>query len=513
MPTDSVEAALPPRPSSSLRSISLVTLLTLVQLVLQFGLQLVLARYYGAAGEMDAYVAALALPVVIATILASSLGYVLVPIVADRLASRGERDAAIVASQIGWYVLLLAAGLTLLTATLADWLIAWLCPGFSPAERKLAAELLRVLSLLIVANSLISYLNSLLHAYQQFTRPAVAGVVGTLAALIYVVAFHERQGIFAVARGVVIGAALTVALLVPRFLDQLWCYSSWKQPPHAGTRQCLWLLLPLTLGAIYWRLDPLIDRYLGSYLAAGSLAQLGYAWRLASGLMLIGTSGLSIVAFPALAAHAAAGRRAAVAAELAHAIRFLLFLMIPVGVGVVAFRVPIVRLLYERGRFTPSDTLIVASLLALYAGAILGAGISDLLSRTCFAHRDALTPVIANSMSFTIAAGLKFLLVGKLGAGGLALATSGFYGLSIAILLVVVLRVHSRGVLAGAASTLLRALISAPVGCAAAAVVMQLPVAWAVLPAAASGAGVYLLVMGASGDEFALKLLGRLRGA
>ena len=103
-----------PPPRSSLRSISLVTLLTLVQLLLQFATQLVLARYFGAAGEMDAYVAALALPVVIATILSGSLGYVLVPAIADRLAAGSERDAAKVASQVGVYLFVLSLLITAL---------------------------------------------------------------------------------------------------------------------------------------------------------------------------------------------------------------------------------------------------------------------------------------------------------------------------------------------------------------------------------------------------------------
>jgi hypothetical protein len=62
-----------------------------VQLLVQFATQLVLARLFGAASEMDAFVAALALPVVIATILSGSLG-VLVPIYAERLAAGGQRS-------------------------------------------------------------------------------------------------------------------------------------------------------------------------------------------------------------------------------------------------------------------------------------------------------------------------------------------------------------------------------------------------------------------------------------
>src|SRR4051812_24561433 len=145
---DTIVTADSRQPQSSLRSISLVTALTLLQLVLQFALQLVLAKYFGAAGEMDAYVAALAWPVVIATIVSSSLGYVLVPAVAKTLSSGGPRDAATVTSQIGLGLIAVALLFTVGTAFTATALTNILCPGFSPPERELTARLLAPLSLL-----------------------------------------------------------------------------------------------------------------------------------------------------------------------------------------------------------------------------------------------------------------------------------------------------------------------------------------------------------------------------
>ena len=124
--------------------------------------------------------------------------------------------------------------------------------------------------------------------------------------------------------------------------------------------------------------------------------------------MLLGTSGLSIVAFPAIAGHAAAGRRAGLNMELAHAIRFFLFLIVPVCIGLAAFSTPVVRLLFERGRFAPTDTRAVALLVMLYTGVIFGAGLGDLLSRTFYAQQNTLTPVIVHSVAFTVAAGLSF---------------------------------------------------------------------------------------------------------
>ncbi|HMC09689.1 MAG TPA: lipid II flippase MurJ, partial [Pirellulaceae bacterium] len=488
------------QPQTSLRSISLVTGLTLLQLLLQFATQLVLAKYFGAAGEMDAYVAALALPVVIATILSGSLGYALVPVIAERLAAASNRDAATAASQIGLYLFTLSVVITSLVLATARPLMAILCPGFSADEQRLTADLLRISSLLIMANSLIAYLNALFHSYRHFARPALAGVVGTLVTFGYVVLLHDRQGIFAVAWGVVFGAAVTVAILAPLFVTKLWCSAAWKLPMQAGTRRCLWLLMPLVLTAIYWRLDPLLDRFLASRLPTGNIAHMGYAWRLISALTLIGTSGLSIVAFPAIAAHAAAVRRTELNAELAYALRFFLFLMVPVCVGLAGFAMPVVRLLFERGKFTAADTQAVALLVVLYVGAIFGAGLGDLLSRTFYSLHDMLVPAAISSVAFTLAAALKFLFVGSWGAGGLVAATSFYYLLNAGVLAGILLRRLSPRILAGTLGALVRAVVSSIAACLIAAVVIRLPIPAAILLAAGCGAIIYILVMRLLGD-------------
>ena len=160
---------------------------------------------------MDAYSAALAVPIAISTVLAGSLGYVLVPLFAERMATGGSRDAGTAIGQVGLYLLaislLIAAGL----AAAAGPLAAALCPGFSPPRVALTATLLRIVSLLVVANSLISFLNAASHCLRRFALPAAAGVVGTLVTLAYVALLHSRQGIHAAAWGVVIGAAATHA--------------------------------------------------------------------------------------------------------------------------------------------------------------------------------------------------------------------------------------------------------------------------------------------------------------
>ena len=115
--------------------------MTLGQLLLQFATQLLLAKYFGAGAEMDAYVAAAAPPSVIAMILASSLGYVLVPIVAQIRAGGNEREAAAVASQVGLWLFAVSLVIAVTVAIAATRLVTLLCPGFSAEEHRNSAFL------------------------------------------------------------------------------------------------------------------------------------------------------------------------------------------------------------------------------------------------------------------------------------------------------------------------------------------------------------------------------------
>jgi peptidoglycan biosynthesis protein MviN/MurJ (putative lipid II flippase) len=147
----------------------------------------------------------------------------------------------------------------------------------------------------------------------------------------------------------------------------------------------------------------------------------------------------------------------------------------------------------------------VAWLLVLSVGLILGAGLGDLLARTCYAEQDMRTPVIVSIVAFLAAVALKFLLAGHFGAAGIVAATSLYSLLNVALLGWVILRRLSSRVLAGTAGAVARAVAGSVIACLAAALILDLPMTAAVLPAAAIGAASYALAMWLLGDEFAMQ--------
>jgi putative peptidoglycan lipid II flippase len=186
-----------------------------------------------------------------------------------------------------------------------------------------------------------------------------------------------------------------------------------------------------------------------------------------------------------------------------------LVLLIPAAVGLWALAVPVIRLLFQHGNFTPHDTVMTAWALRLYLLGLVFAGVDFLLNYTFYARQDTLTPaivgVIAVGLYFVVALALK----GPLGFLGLVLADSvkqfGHAAIMIVLLLRSVGRLHNERIL----STLARA----SGGALAMGLIVSFLARWlgTRLSAGVVGELLVVLIVGAAGAAFyvsALNILG-----
>jgi putative peptidoglycan lipid II flippase len=485
---------------TSLRSTGWVSLCSFGQLVIQFVFQLLLAKYFGASEDMDAFVAAMALPTVLSSIFLGSLGYAFVPLFTEQL-DRGDGEQAwAMAGSIGLLLVAVAGSLSLLTFLFARPLTTLLYPGFSGERFERTVDLLRILGWLVLANGLITYLQTIYHCHRRFVIPGMAAVVGTGATLVTVIALRQ-QGIVAVGWAVLVGSLIAILLQLPLPVAHL-RYGGFR----TATGRCVRLMMPLILGAAYYRLDPLVDRYLASALPSGSISHLGYAWRLVAALLLVGTGSLSVVAFPNFARHWAAGRKGEFCAEVAFAMRFLVVMLVPMVAAILCYHEPLIQDVFERGMFTASDTKAVALLLVMYLGVLVGGGVGEIASKAFYAFADTRTPVIVGSVGFTLGLILKVLLVPISGAAGIALATSFYYLFNAGFMSGLVMRRLGTRPFVGTAAALRRSLVAAGAAASAAYPIIRLELPLGAILALAVGGSVYLMAMLVQRDEFALKL-------
>ncbi|HZG66343.1 MAG TPA: lipid II flippase MurJ, partial [Herpetosiphonaceae bacterium] len=147
------------------------------------------------------------------------------------------------------------------------------------------------------------------------------------------------------------------------------------------------------------------------------------------------------VLFPQMTRLFATGDMTSFRATVLRALRLIVFVTAPIAVGMAVLRVPLIRLLYERGEFTAASTALVAAPLLIYLTSIMAFAASEPLVRTFYAMQDTRTPVLVAlaTVGLNIALGYIVVHYTTWGTPGLALAFSVANNLEAVALLVLLL--------------------------------------------------------------------------
>lgn len=489
--------------SVSLRSVGVVTFLSFGQLVLLFVLQLVLAHAFGASDELDAYLSAYALPLVVGGILSGALGMVIVPLYSEIRSTSGDDAAAVALGRVGRAALIVASSLALAIWLAADAVVGVFYDDLEPSTARLTSDLLRIVVWLIPLNTLTGFLFGIDHARKRFFQPAFSGLLGP-SVTVFLFVFVLERTVESLAWAVLAGGIVGVGFLLRSFPRTPKSQAGQSVPVFP---RLLFLIAPLLLGAAYTRADVLVDRPLASHLDVGSISHMGYAWRLASAIVMLGTSGLSVVIFPALARHAAKGDRKQMHDDLAEGWRLLCVVFVPMIGGIVFCGVPIVQVLLQRGEFTQADSLAVARLLSLYAGWICGAGVAELASRTLYALGRTWIPSFVGIGAFALGSIAKVLIVDRFGVDGLVVVSSLYYLLNATVLILFLRWAGLLGYSDGLLYTLARSVVAASVAVLLATTIMTAPTMLRVVAGILVAAVVYIGLLLALGDEFVRRAL------
>jgi putative peptidoglycan lipid II flippase len=155
-------------------------------------------------------------------------------------------------------------------------------------------------------------------------------------------------------------------------------------------------------------------------------------------IMVAGIFVLSItnVIFPELSRLTAHDQDEAFGAVISTTLRAVLFLLLPLMVGLMALSTPIVRLLYEWKEWTPFSTEITARALLFLSLGMVGYGIQNILSRAFYAQQKGLVPLVTGAASILVNVVLCLALAPVMDVGGLALASAISSTVSALLLLV-----------------------------------------------------------------------------
>ncbi len=387
----------------------------------------VFSSAYGADPVTDAYVMAFALPDFVFVLVGGGvIASAFVPYFTE-CRQRGDEAA-------GWrsfnaLVCVVGGVLTVLLGVLwvaAPWVAPLLLGELPPEVRDLSIRIMRVVLFSQVAFFFGGISMGALNAKQHFLAPALGPILYNLFIIVGIVCFAPTTGIMAAAWAALVGAvASSVAMQVVarrRHGARFAWVPDWRD---AGLRRVIAFMAPVILGLCAVYVEILVSKWLATRdPRPGATTCFENAYRLAMVPVGVFAVGAGVAAFPTLADSAARGAIGAYVSQLSLALRSILFLTIPSTAIIAVLALPIVRVIFEGGEFTPEDSHLTATILMWFSIGVIGLAGQQFFPRAFYALNDPKTPFLIGAASVALHLALALALFPVMGVSGCALAMS-----------------------------------------------------------------------------------------
>ena len=235
------------------------------------------------------------------------------------------------------------------------------------------------------------------------------------------------EQIFALAIGVLVAGLAQAAFQWPSLRREGFRYQ-WVSPWRDETvRQVVRRMIPGTIGVAAFQINIVIVQNLGLVLGSVNdpiIAPFNYAVRLLE--LPQGVFGISLATFllPTLAGLAAEKNYPEFRLNLRQGMSHLLLVNLLASVLLVVLAEPIVRLIYQRGKFGPGATLDTAYALQCLGPSLVGYSLVNIFARAFYALGDTRTPMKISIVCLVVNLLLAVGLVFPLQQGGFGLANT-----------------------------------------------------------------------------------------
>jgi putative peptidoglycan lipid II flippase len=447
-------------------STAIFSLATGLSRILGLVREMVAKYYFGVTGPINAFTVAFQIPNLVRALVAdAALSSAFVPVFAELIEKGETKRAWRVASSLFWLLLLGLTGLTALFVLLAPLVVA---PFDQPrGYDTLAVTLTRILFPIVALLGISGIVVGILNTYEHFSVPALTPVfwnVAIIAGLVIGVPHaHTESGKLKIyALSILIGTVIQVLLPIPWLRGRggsLQLVLDWRDPAIKRTFK---LMIPVTLGLGLINVNLLIDTFFASSFIDPKLspAAIDSAFRvymLPQGMFSVA---VATVLFPALARFSSRRDYDGFRTTVATGLRQIAFLLVPASAVCAVLAVPIIRLLYQRGDFTPVQTPVVAACLAAFSLGLTFNGAMLLLNRAFFSLQSNWVPTWIALGNLVVNAALDAVFY-RFGTWGIPLATTVVNIVGTAALLVLLRRRLGRVEFGGIAAALVRIVAAA----------------------------------------------------
>ncbi|MDR2506053.1 MAG: murein biosynthesis integral membrane protein MurJ [Oscillospiraceae bacterium] len=399
-------------------AIAVVMAFMLGSKLLGFLREVALSSKFGMSYVTDAYKVAFDIPCLLLSALIAAIAAVFIPIYNER-SKLGEAEKRRFVTAVLVVGLLVSAVVALITQLSLGWLVRAMLPDASDETIELTIKL----STIMMPMALFVFLFRMLGSYLQANFNFMMSAIATCFSAICVIAgiYLSNGNITVVAVWTLVGMAVEFVTLIPRTTRLGVAKFSRFTIADSGIRQLAFLMLPLLVMGVFDQMYIVFDRVVTSSIE-GDISALNYAYRISTMVSSAFLLTISTVLYPSITK--AADDKREFAEQFSFGVNLNMLIGIPAMAMLLILRQPVVRAVYERGAFLPSNTLTTAGCLACYSVGMVGVGLREILNRAFWAKKSMRIPMMVGVLGVILNIALDFPLYNLFGVSGVALSQS-----------------------------------------------------------------------------------------
>ncbi len=348
-----------------------------------------IAANLGLSLRSDAFYVAYTIPYIISNLLTATGQFSLVPFFASLESSQDEKELWRGFSYVVNILFLGLGGIALVGAVASPLIIHGIAPGFTHQQDELATQLSRWLFLIIIPAGIGEVLRSFLLSRHYFALSTASGFIRNVTSIVIILLGFHRYGPQSIFLGYLAGYLLQLVILGaqillsfrPRYsLTLAASGESFSNLRGAGTAQLA--------GAMGWQGVVIVERIIASFLPAGTLTALNYGFRILGTLAELLGGSVGTAALPMLSRAVSSGNREEEHKTFRDTLEISLLLLTPMAVFCLMLAHNVIRLVFQRGQFTPGATGVMTVIFFYYSLNLLPFAFIRLLSFCLFARRE-----------------------------------------------------------------------------------------------------------------------------
>ncbi|WP_315072261.1 murein biosynthesis integral membrane protein MurJ [uncultured Clostridium sp.] len=367
--------------STLIKSTFIIMIVSLISRFLGFIRDMLIANNFGAGVYTDAYNIAVSIPETIFTLVGLAISTAFLPMLSKIRAKKGQEEMYDFANNVINILFIISLLLFIITSIFSKEIVYIF--KFSEETRTLATGLLKITLINILFLSINACFTALLQVNEDFVIPSILGLFFNLPMILYLLLF-KNYDILGLTIANVIGNFFRVAVQVPSLITHGYKYKFFISFKDSRLKEIIILIMPVIIGAGANSLNMVVDKYIASSLAAGSVSALDYAQKLIIFINTIITTSVTSVAYPLMANMRNSDDKNGFLTMLKKSIIYLAILLIPITIGIAIFSKEIVQIVYGRGKFDEYAVHITSFALLGYGFGIFFTGIRDVLNSTLF---------------------------------------------------------------------------------------------------------------------------------